>query len=558
MPVSAALAYEIFYIEFWHILSLMLILSVNYYIALKARKTPLLYSYFTAQVMLVIWIVSKIFKTVSPTIGLRWFFIVTQYFGVSFLGPALLVFAWVYAKKRMPAFWQILLLSAPAAYSFIVVLTNPWHYRMYATFDFYKDTFGDLFYINMAVSYLYTAAAVLMLSRGFFKMFGRERTRAALFAAGILFPFVINLFYVAGLFKTLLDYTPLFDYTPIATNFSLILFTLAAFRYRFLDMLPMAGRQIFNGIGDAVAVTDKKGRILRQNIDFNKIYPETGQGEPLPEGLMAADGGLITAGPGVYRVSVKQNKKVNIVSLTEKTAIYKMVNLTKAKNAELTEANRNLEELLQKKRLLADLKTRNRILQELHDILGHSVVLAISLCEAEVLSDAANYSDTLNKINEMLKTSNEEFDGILKAHENPVQRTPLLKRLEELAFNATNSGLPTELIIQGPVYDTGPTLSKAVYGLCREAVTNAVKYAHATILSFVIRYNEEDIEVFAIDNGSGCKSIQKGKGLSGIIKGFGDAGGSVEIASDTGCGFYIHAKAGRQVDYDICGEVGTG
>ncbi len=113
---------------------------------------------------------------------------------------------------------------------------------MYATFDFYGDTFGDLFYVNMGISYTYMLAAILLLSRGFFKMFGPEQKRARLFAAGIVFPLVINDLYITKLFDILFDYVPLFDYTPIATNVSLLVFTLAAFRYRFLDLLPVAGR----------------------------------------------------------------------------------------------------------------------------------------------------------------------------------------------------------------------------------------------------------------------------------------------------------------------------
>jgi hypothetical protein len=53
------------YIELWHILSLLLILCVNYYIGLKARRTPLLYTFFAAQLMLGLWMIAKIGKTVS-------------------------------------------------------------------------------------------------------------------------------------------------------------------------------------------------------------------------------------------------------------------------------------------------------------------------------------------------------------------------------------------------------------------------------------------------------------------------------------------------------------
>lgn len=268
MPVSEKLAYEIFVIEFWHIASLLLSLGVNYYIYLKARKTPVLFAYLLTQVMLAIWMISKICKTVSPTIELRWVFIVTQYFGVSFLGSVLLLFAILYAKGKMPKLWQIVLWTLPALASFLIVATNPLHHLFYSSFTFYKDTFGPLFYVTMAVSYGYIVLSIIMLSKGFVTMFGTLRTRANLFVAGIMLPLLVNVFYALGLFRSLFDYRPLFDYTPIATDISLFTFALAALRYRFVDILPATQTQVLDATNDAIALHSKNGVILYANHSY--------------------------------------------------------------------------------------------------------------------------------------------------------------------------------------------------------------------------------------------------------------------------------------------------
>ena len=103
MDVSDKLAFEIYTISIFHIIALILIFSFSLYIFFRARKTPLLYSYLTVVSMIVLWMLSKLLKTVAPSIELRWFFIVTQYFGVDFLGVSLVVFAYIYTTEVVPS-----------------------------------------------------------------------------------------------------------------------------------------------------------------------------------------------------------------------------------------------------------------------------------------------------------------------------------------------------------------------------------------------------------------------------------------------------------------------
>lgn len=541
MPVSPALAYEIFYIELWHILSLLLILCVNYYIGLKARRTPLLYTFFAAQLMLGLWMIAKIGKTVSPTLELRWFFIVVQYFGVSFLGVGLLVFAYVYAKKRLPRVYLMVLWSLPALYSFTVVVTNPWHHRMYATFDFYGDTFGDLFYVNMGISYTYMLAAILLLSRGFFKMFGPEQKRARLFAAGIVFPLVINVLYITKLFDILFDYVPLFDYTPIATNVSLLVFTLAAFRYRFLDLLPVAGRAMADGLTDPVVLINRRATILTANKMFCEAFPTLTQGDRLPERLAVETGTILRENGRVYKISRGVERAQTAVRFTECTALFNMLEQLENGNAQLATTNEALARMAEKKRDLARLRMRGYVLQQLHDILGHAVVLAISSCEAQALSGAKKYTETLTDVKRLLTNSREELDTAWRNDADEVVGTSLVNRLTELEEQTNASGtIAVQMTIQGRVYEPSKEVSRAVFALCREGITNTLKHAVADRISIVVRFHLESVEVFIIDNGSGCTEIRYGKGLSGIRERARALNGYAEFFSDADCGFHIH------------------
>lgn len=167
MLISDKLAYEIYTIVIFHVVTLLLLFSFSFYIFLRAKKTPLLYSYLSVVAAIMLWMISKVLKTVAPTVGLRWIFIVTQYFGAHFLGFCLIIFAYIYSKGELPSRKNVILLMILPIASFIITLTNPLHMGFYSYFDFYKDRFGTLFYFTQAVQYVYWLAGILMLSRGF-------------------------------------------------------------------------------------------------------------------------------------------------------------------------------------------------------------------------------------------------------------------------------------------------------------------------------------------------------------------------------------------------------
>jgi len=540
MPVSIKLADEIFKIEMWHIISLLFSVAVNYYIYLNARKSPLLYTYLSTQAMLIIWIVAKIFKTVAPTIEQRWFFIVLQYFGASFLGPCLLLFAYAYTKRKLPKLSQIFLLYLPALYCFSIVASNPIHFQFYSNLTFYSDSFGKLFYVNMAIAYIYLFISIYLLSRGFLKMFGSEKKRAYLFSGAIIIPFVMNIFYVFRLFKLFFGHTPLFDYTPIATNVSLVFFALAAMKYRFLDILPMARRQIFDGLSDAVVVCDENLKICDFNQKAISIFPNIKYGE-----IFEISQDSIKIDEKVYKVLSNNDKNSNVFRFSDITAISSMLCEVQNKNDELSETKEKLEQMLTVKKNLITVKASNYILQELHDILGHATVLAISACEIEVINGAFHYEDTLFGIKKLLVESQSELRHALKSEENNYRRTSLIIAIDSLISNTTSSRIKVEQTVQGKPFEFDSETSQAILRLCQEAVTNSLKHSSSNEVHVVLRYNENDLEIFVMDNGEGCDEIICGKGLTGMQDRLKAVNGTISFTSDINCGFRIYAKVGR-------------
>jgi hypothetical protein len=133
--LPTALGREIFYIELWHFAALLVILGVNSWFYRNAEKNSLLYRYLMLQGALLLWVVSKMLESVAPTEALRWLAIVSQYLGVSFLGPLFFLFVWRYVYGRDAGLRTRLLLYVPSLFFFMVMATNPQHHLFYAAYN---------------------------------------------------------------------------------------------------------------------------------------------------------------------------------------------------------------------------------------------------------------------------------------------------------------------------------------------------------------------------------------------------------------------------------------
>jgi len=517
MTVSEKLAFEILRIEMWHIASL-------------------LYAYMVTEACVVLWIVSKIFKTVSPDIDTRWFFIVTQYLGVTFLSGSLLTFSLLYSRKKKLKPIHLALIFALCLANFLLVATNPVHMLFYNKYTFYSDSFGPLFFYSTGLSYAYIAVSVVLLGKNFIKMFGAERRKAILFSVAIMIPVIINVFYVADLFETLLHYQPLFDYTPIAINASLILFAIAAFRFRFLDVLPIAGQSVFNGLGDPAAVYGADARVIAANEKFSML---TKQGFSA-DGCQYRDGEEIVFLNKTYRVKLSPiHKHRSLLRLAGVTEINALVDAAKVKNAQLSAANDRLNRLLYKKRELAAIRIRGSLLQEMHDIMGHSAVLALSYCEREAVRGYSSYDVALSKIKEYISSGSVEFQETVRDEDAPKKASYLA---QEAGRIIEESGFTTSLTLQGDKRELLPETAAAVLSVLREAVTNAVKYSGAVTFDVVMRFDADAFSLFILDNGKGCDNITPGAGLVGMKNKIAARSGIIECSSFAGGGFRIVAK----------------
>ncbi len=552
--MSLSLEYEIYYIELWHIFSVLFIVTVNFYIYLHARKNPLLFSYLAVQGLLLIWLVSKIFKTVSPNPDIRWFFIVTQYFGNCFLGSTFFAFAYTYAKGHLPRIKLLLITGMPSLFFFLCMATNPLHMLFYSYYDFYRDSFGPLFYIHQVYSYTLMLIGIYFCAKQFFIEYRHKRIQAAVISTAVIIPLLVNIFYILRLYKALFGFRPLFDVTPIACNLSLLLFAIATFKFRFFDIAVIAWRTVFNQIAEGVLLFSKKKNIT----ELNRSAAVTQETDEIIQAVMERAvvdmplAFLHKASTGKhFRVSWsllsgRYRNKGYMLRFIDDTLYQQALESLANKNQILNHINRSLSEKASTKQALAVYKTRNYIGREVHDILGHSIVLALSVLEVARIcfkNDLVMAQEKLVQAVTVIKKAKEQMDkdlldslGDTASHNNS-----LITGLERLVTETNLAGQNVNLTIQGSKIEPPKHIRDAVIRLCQEAVTNAVRHGKAEKINIILRLLRTHLEIYIFDNGIGCSEIKKGFGLSGMEERIvSDLKGKINFGSLEG-GFTISA-----------------
>ncbi|WHH61343.1 histidine kinase N-terminal 7TM domain-containing protein [Petroclostridium sp. X23] len=563
MQVSDKLAFEIFTIIIFHTIALLILFSFSFYMFLKAKKTPLLYSYLSVVLMIMLWMVSKILKTVAPTQGLRWFFIVTQYFGIDFLGFFLVVFAYIYTKDKMPARNTFILLSVLPILSFLVVPTNPLHMGFYSYYDFYKDRFGPLFYSTQFIHYIYLFTGIYLLSKGFTLQpgFRGKRKWARIFAVLTLMPIIANVYYILfklNVFPWLFPF-PVFDFTPIAASISLILFTIPVLTFRVFDISPISYWKLFDWIPHGIVFLNSDKNLYSGNSSFYSMFLNVTENrdiysfakalpfieseqiqqfldflvsDSIPQFEMTLKNNLC------YKVTKKILKKNNLLLCFYDISILARNRSELAKqNEELSQINIRLDALAQASRELAIAKTKAQMAQNVHDILGHSLTVVIGTAElAATDSDMDVVGRKLSRINELLISSLNDVKNTFIG-KNDWGQTSLIKAILHLK----NEAIDVDFVYQGNPYELNSSQTEAVFRLCQEAVTNAIKHGNARTIHIILRYKPHEIDIYTIDNGAGCREIKKSYGLLGIETRINSLSGKVSFGSDGEQGFTIHA-----------------
>ena len=200
---------------------------------------------------------------------------------------------------------------------------------------------------------------------------------------------------------------------------------------------------------------------------------------------------------------------------------------------------------------------RLRIARELHDVVAHNVsVMAIQAGAARVAGNAEDDNrkalqsiettarDTLAELNRLLGVLRKEPGQPNKAPEMSPQ--PDLDQLDALLKTAREAGLEVDVKITGEPRPLPAALGLTAYRIVQEAITNALRHAHASTLEVRVNYLADALELTIRDNGEGVSEeavkASTGHGLIGMRERVAMFGGTLEAGSTDLGGFIVRSR----------------
>jgi two-component system sensor histidine kinase DesK len=179
---------------------------------------------------------------------------------------------------------------------------------------------------------------------------------------------------------------------------------------------------------------------------------------------------------------------------------------------------------------LAKVAERERIARDLHDLLGHTLSVIVLKSELASRLSATQPERAAEEIRDVERISREALAQV-RAAVRGYRSAGFAHELNQAREALEAAGIAVEARVEQPQLSA---MQESVFALAlREAVTNIVRHAHATICRLSLRQNGGFCELEIADNGQGG-ALEEGSGLSGMRERVEALGGMLERDGSNG------------------------
>ena len=197
--------------------------------------------------------------------------------------------------------------------------------------------------------------------------------------------------------------------------------------------------------------------------------------------------------------------------------------------SDLERRNRRLVEAQGEVRRLAASAERERIAQDLHDLLGHTLTLVAVKAELAARLAATQPLDARREMEEVAASAREALAEV-RAAVRGMQGASLALEVERARKMLLAANVAARIAFDPDAVDPrrGAILAMAL----REAVTNVIRHAGAGACDIAVALDPDGaMRLTVADDGQGG-DVQEGAGLSGMRARLWAAGGALEVRSD--------------------------
>lgn len=191
---------------------------------------------------------------------------------------------------------------------------------------------------------------------------------------------------------------------------------------------------------------------------------------------------------------------------------------------------------------------RNRISQELHDSIGHSLMaLSMNIRYLKAIKDTQKIDKELDDIDILVKESIDTLRNTVynlrKLDENfnfQKQVKSIIQKFNELGIVKINFDCDTK------IESESEHIKDILLTTIKEGITNGLKHGDPSEINISVELTVSDddislIKLLITNNGQGCKNIIKSHGLNGITERIESVNGTVTFESPKNKGFSIKA-----------------
>ncbi len=267
--------------EMLHFLPLLLFLSGTVFLALAVfslwrRPSRVFVPFFLLVLLAALWALGYGAEIETDTLSGKLLLAKAEYLSIASIPTLWLVFTFQYTgrKRKLHGKFLALLLLEPLA-TILLAWTNQWHHLLYTRIELarfgglllLKATRGPWFWVHVAYSYaLLTVATVLILDQ--YRRSGEEgRKQAVILLAASMIPWVGNFISARVPLSTYA-----IDLTPVFLLVTCLIAAVGIWRFRILDIVPIARGIAVEEMPISYMVLDNEYRILDMNKAAEKAF----------------------------------------------------------------------------------------------------------------------------------------------------------------------------------------------------------------------------------------------------------------------------------------------
>lgn len=496
----------------------------------KGNNNRLTRLFGVCQISIILWIISQLLILFSVTIKQKQLSYIIGNIGISFFAPFWFMFSAEYVELKSGFGKLMKVFSVLPFTAILLILTNPLHHLYYSVFDMDCIEYNIIFYVYQVIYYICIISGITMMCIKHARQYNHVTKQTVLLTLSTAVPLAVNTLTVTKVLDFGIELTPLFF------AFSSIMILIALGKYGLLNINSIAMRDVADNMETGVIISDMNG-----NISYKNRYAENiinTEEYPTIENFAES-------------VGIKFKDNFCGVNFNERYLNFRRSfckNNSGADVAEIITVSDVTEyhELASAEKKLGIEQERNRIAQEIHDSAGHTFTMISSISKILAVETEKKNPDIKNMLGYISEIDGLSRSGLtqLRCSINNLREDSFMTSVTQAIKNVVNAlrNIEVEFCVQGSDDGKYDFCIREVYSNCREIITNAMRYSGASRIDIIVKFLDERLEIYILDNGKGCESITESNGLRGIRERTEKLGGSVRFSSVYGEGFSVIMK----------------